>query len=365
MMIKKLQIENLKSIKKLELECSKLNLLIGTNSSGKSSVLQGLLLVAQNMEQESGLNGALVSLGTFKESRCIYEEKKEIKITIWNEDRRISLLFKPKENGRILVERQADSEETVRRFFEGISPKERKLQYLSCHRVGPQNVYAKNMTMEDGIGVDGQYAVAYLNEHRLDVIESGLCRGNVDYTLLGQVNWWLSYIAEAEISTEEILGADLIKVNYTMYDAVQIRPMNIGSGISYLISILIVCLSSPKESVIIMENPEIHLHPSAQSKLCEFLYFISQNQRQIFVESHSDHVFNGFRAGIAAGEMDKDVINIQFISLDAGHLSKTVKVGIGRMGRIENQQKNLFDQFDIDLNKMIGLSGRKDGADTK
>ena len=76
-MIQRLQIENLKSIKKMEIECSQLNLLIGTNSSGKSSVLQGLLLVSQNMEQECGLNGKLVSLGTFAESRCIYEEKKK------------------------------------------------------------------------------------------------------------------------------------------------------------------------------------------------------------------------------------------------------------------------------------------------
>ena len=263
------------------------------------------------------------------------------------------------------MEREVDSEESVQIFFEGINLRERKLQYLSCHRVGPQNVYEKNMSMEDGIGTEGQYAVAYLNQHHADVIEPEFCKNNMDYTLLGQVNWWLSYMVDAEISTGEILGADLVKANYTMYDAVQIRPMNIGSGISYLVSVLIVCLSSPKESIIVMENPEIHLHPSAQAKLCEFLYFVSQNQRQLFIESHSDHIFNGFRAGIASGEMEKDAVNIQFISLDEEHTSQALKVRIGRMGRIENQRKDLFDQFDIDLNKMIGLPGRKNGINTK
>lgn len=365
MMIQRLQIENLKSIKRIEMECSQLNLLIGTNSSGKSSVLQGLLLVAQNLEQECGLNGGLVSLGTFAESRCIYEEKKEIKISLWKEEQWICLRIGSRENGKLLVERDAASEEAVQVFGEGISLGERRLQYLSCHRVGPQSVYAKNMTMEDGIGIDGRYAIAFLNQHHADVIEPEFCKGNMDYTFLGQVNWWLSYIADAVISTEEIVGADLVKANYTMYDAVQIRPTNIGSGISYLISVLIVCLSSPKESVIIMENPEIHLHPSAQAKLCEFLYFVSRNQRQLFIESHSDHVFNGFRAGIASGEMEKDTVNIQFISLDEEHISQAMKVRIGRMGRVENQRKNLFDQFDIDLNKMIGLPGRKNGTNTK
>ena len=364
MLIRGLEIENLKSIKNIKMECSDLNLLIGINSSGKSSVLQGLLLVSQNMEQECGLNGSFVSLGTFSESRCIYEEKKEIKISVRSGRRWICVMFRSKEDGGLVVEKETDSEESDSVFLREFRPGEKKVQYLSCHRVGPQNVYAKNMTMEEGIGTDGKYAIAYLNQHHMDVIEPEFCKGNIDYTLLGQVNWWLSYIADAEISTEEILGADLIKASYTMYDAVQIRPVNIGAGISYLISVLIICLSSPKEAVIVMENPEIHLHPAAQAKLCEFLYFVSQNQRQLFVESHSDHIFNGFRAGIASGEMEQDAINIQFISLNEEHLSQAMKVKIGRMGRIENQKKDLFDQFDIDLNKMIGLPGRKNGVNT-
>ncbi|MCI9067161.1 MAG: AAA family ATPase [Lachnospiraceae bacterium] len=362
MLIQKLKIENLKSIKSMEMECSRLNLLIGTNSSGKSSILQGLLLVAQNMELNCGLNGALLSLGSFAESRCLYGEKKTIKVSLWNENEEISLLFGQMEDGKLSVARETSSEKTVGLFFESLNIRKRKIQYLSNDRIGPQNVYAKNMTLEDEIGSDGRYAIAFLNQHHADVVEPEFCKGNVDYTLLGQVNWWLSYIVDTVISTEEILGADLVKADYTMYDVLRIRPTNIGSGISYLISVLIVCLSSPKDSVIVLENPEIHLHPSAQAKLCEFLYFVSGNQRQLFIESHSDHVFNGFRAGIAAGEMEKEAVNIQFISLDEEHVSQAMKVRIGRMGRVENQKKNLFDQFDLDLNKMIGLPGRKNGT---
>lgn len=364
MLIQKLMIENLKSIKKMEMDCSQLNLLIGTNSSGKSSVLQGLLLVAQNMEEKCGLNGRLVSLGSYAESRCIYEEKKKIKISVWNEDKWVRIKFGPEKDGNLSTQRETGSEDAAELFLEGFRLQKRKFQYLSCHRIGPQNIYAKNMTMEDVIGTDGQYAISYLNQHHTDVIEPDFCKGNTDYTLLGQVNWWLSYIADAEISTEEISGADLIKANYRMYDAVRIRPTNIGSGISYLISVLIVCLSSPREAVIVLENPEIHLHPAAQARLCEFLYFVSQNHRQLFIESHSDHVFNGFRAGIASKEMKRDAIHIHFISLNEEHLSQTMIVKIGKMGRVENQRKDLFDQFDIDLNRMIGLPGRKDGTDT-
>ena len=62
MLIRGLEIENLKSIKNIKMECSDLNLLIGINSSGKSCLLKGLLVVYQIMEQESGLNGRFVSL---------------------------------------------------------------------------------------------------------------------------------------------------------------------------------------------------------------------------------------------------------------------------------------------------------------
>ena len=63
--------------------------------------------------------------------------------------------------------------------------------------------------------------------------------------------------------------------------------------------------------------------------------------------------------------MNNDAINIQFISLNEEHLSQAMRVKIGRMGRVENQKKDLFDQFDIDLNRMIGLPRRKNGVSTK
>lgn len=362
-MIETLKIKNFKSIKEMKINCANITLLIGTNSSGKSSILQGLLFVAQNTGKKCGLNGELMSLGSFEENRCVYADEKEIIFEIgageYMADLVLSREIEIEPNLHIKDNSQGKWWEAL---CSGLDYEKRAFQYLSCHRVGPQNVYQKNMTMEDVIGTDGQYAVAFLNKHSSDVLETKLCKGNVDYTLLGQVNLWLSYIADAEISTEEIRGADMVKASYTMHDARQIRPTNIGSGISYLISVIIICLASPKEAVIALENPEIHLHPSAQAKLCEFFYFISLTGRQLFIETHSDHIFNGFRAGIATNEMDKDKIKIQFISLNEEHISQAMQVQIGRMGRIENQRKDLFDQFDLDLNKMIGLRGKKNGT---
>lgn len=355
-MIKKLKIRNFKSIKNMELNCTDLNLLVGTNSSGKSSVIQGLLFIVQNLDSICGLAGELIELGSFEENKCIYAKEKTMEFSLVDdENREIRMHLYRNEEGKLRLDWNGRNEDMISELKSGLNFRNRYFQYLSCHRVGPRNVYKKNLKMEDMIGINGEYAVAYLNSHGTDALDEKLCRGQLDYTLLGQVNWWLSYIMNTEISTEEISGADLIKASYTMNDIVKVRPANIGAGVSYLISILIVCLSSPEGAVLVIENPEIHLHPLAQAKLCEFFYFIIQSGRQLFVESHSDHIFNGFRAGLATKKMEEDKISIQFLSLNEEHMTEAMKVKVGRMGRIENQRKDLFDQFDIDMNKMIGL----------
>ncbi len=81
-MINKLKIDCLKSINILEMECNNLNLIVGTNSSGKSTILQGILLISQNMNTKQGLNGEMVSLGEFREIRNFNKDNKEITITL-------------------------------------------------------------------------------------------------------------------------------------------------------------------------------------------------------------------------------------------------------------------------------------------
>lgn len=356
-MICSLEINNLKCIKNMQMECRNLNVLIGTNSSGKSTIQQALLLVGQNLETVEGINGKLVEFGNFEDAKCIYSAEKELKVVIENNNKSFieTKMVLSSDNETYLVHTESGSEQEFEEWKKCFNIKKRGLQYLSCHRIGPRRAYQKNMTLDDVIGIDGEYAMSYLNQHGRDIVEPEMCKGKTDFTLLGQMNWWLSYIMDSTIMTESISGMDLIKVSYQMNDMENIRPGNIGAGISYLIPILVMCLSAPERGVIIIENPEIHLHPSAQAKVCEFLYFIAGGDRQIFVETHSDHIFNGFRVGMATGNMQEERLNIQFVYLNEQHLAEAIRVKIGKRGRIENQRKDLFDQFDLDLSKMIGL----------
>ena len=351
-MLKSLDVRNFKSIKHLKFDFDGLNVFVGTNSSGKSSVLQSILLCSQNIRPKAGLNGDLISLGDYKDVKCAYSNEKEIEV---------NLIF---DNGnQVSVTASSDwfkSNYMGEHVSECLDYSTMNFQYLSCQRIGPQKIYDKNVSLVDNLGLDGRYAISFLQKHKSDAISEKLCKNSYSYTLLSQVNWWLKYITETEIYTQDVVGADKVQAFYSSGDLNNLRPDNVGAGISYLVSILIECLAAPENGIIIIENPEIHLHPSAQSKVCEFLYYISKAGRQLFIETHSDHIFNGFRAGIANGEMDKSSIGINFLFIDEEHLTKNIVVDIGRMGRIENQHKDMFDQFDIDLNKMLGIRRPKE-----
>lgn len=353
-MIDKIHISALKSIKNLTEKCTNLNLLVGTNSSGKSTFLQAILLVAQNRADKCGLNGKLVSIGEFREVRNYYMADQTIKIELWEEGK----------NEPIWIEFKDD-------YAFNQSPmisEDVGFHYMSCHRIGVNDIYTKNMIYESDFGIDGEYTLAYLLRNESKPINDNITieDGKITNSLLEQVNYWLNYIVGTTLYIKDLKKTNYLQVKYNnnpanvSSEALYCRPINMGSGISYLISIIISCLGAEEGSIIIIENPEIHLHPKAQSKLCEFLYFISKSGRQLFVETHSDHIFNGLRVGIAMGNMNQDNISVNFFALNERYETQCNPIIFKEFGKIIGTNKemdinDLFDQFEIDLNRMLGL----------
>ncbi|MCC8137776.1 MAG: AAA family ATPase [Clostridiales bacterium] len=375
-MIDKVKIRALKSIENLTVECSRLNLVVGTNSSGKSTFLQALLLDAQNSLDATGLNGQLVSLGEYREAHNYNMPEDTIRIEIWSNGfiDSVWIEFSEDEDNRCKVTTSEDDETVIDTLSDSCGDEPTHLyqnsgfHYLSCHRLGPQDIYAKHFGNEDDLGVDGEYTFSYLLNHESDAIAGNLVkdRENTTNSLSDQVNYWLKYITGTVLTVTDIKKTNYLQVKYnnnpaTMNsDAMYSRPVNVGAGISYLVSILITCLASEEDDVILIENPEIHLHPKAQSRLCEFLYFISQAGRQLFVETHSDHVFNGIRVGIANHTMEEENVKVNFFVLDQNCITRCNPIKFGEYGKIYGMNdsldiNDLFDQFDIDLDRMLGL----------
>lgn len=338
-MIKKLFVKGLKSISDIEINCAKLNIITGTNSSGKSTLLQALLIAAQNTNSNMGLNGDYISLGDFTVAKNFNISDKSICIGIETESQKIeNLCFD--EDGI-----------TQNDFYQ----KDWNIKYLSCDRIGAKDIYTKKFTDDKDVGVNGEYTIFSLEKYKSDILPETLTANQDSYTLISQVNYWLNYILGASIFTEDVVGTDYVKCFYITSEGKQVRPKNIGAGLSYLISVLVMCLLSNEDDILIIENPEIHLHPQAQSKVCEFLYFIAKSGRQLFIETHSDHIFNGVRAGIATEHMDSKDISVNFFAMDTPNCTYNTEVKFGKRGRILNYVDGLFDQFDIDLNRMLDI----------
>lgn len=376
-MINKMRVKGLKSIRDLSVDCSNLNIFTGVNSSGKSSFLQALLIASQTDLTEDCLDGPLsLSLGEFREARNFNMPREDIEIEIWDSE-----FSKP---AVVILSEQDDSEDYVvwttnHLLLENVINEDdiecpmlpiygENLNYLSCHRIGPMDIYEKKMRSIENIGIEGEHAFSYLLKNMEDPV-GGIRNPSkeVGNTLIAQVNYWLEYIAGTTLAIADLKKTNYLQVKYNNnpknrnQDALYCRPMNVGAGVSYLASILIVCLGSKEGDIIVIENPEIHLHPKAQSRLCEFLYFISSNQRQIFIETHSDHIFNGIRVGTSSGTMEQDKISVHFFALDENFETQCNPIKFGEFGKIigmnsEMDINDLFDQFEIDVDRMLGIN---------
>lgn len=136
--------------------------------------------------------------------------------------------------------------------------------------------------------------------------------------LIEQVNAWLDEISpgarfcveQEELGDEELF---VVKIGFgEESDMRQFKPQNVGLGISYALPVLVTILTALPGAIIIIENPEAHIHPRGQSKLGELIARAAAYGVQVFVETHSDHIINGVRVAVRDGILKPDDVNIAF-----------------------------------------------------
>lgn len=354
-MIKKLDIGNFKCIDTASLELSKLNLLTGPNSAGKSTIIQALLLLIQSVTDHAGsnanvLNGEFVKLGKAVDIRNIYTNQKQAALHLENTEG---------ETAACVIALEAE-DEIKRDKCQDVALKGVDIVYLNSSRIGVEEIYSRNLESRNRIGTRGEYAFDYLSQKRLEQLDEpsfAIDIEKVGRNLGNQVDYWLEYILGYRINADNIENTNFVRVVYEKTGSNRpIRPFHIGTGVSYVANLIVAALSCKKESIFIVENPEIHLHPAAQSKITEFFAFLATRGLQIVIETHSDHIFNGIRKLIHKGKITTDEIAAYFIYKNESECSKTVKIQITKEGKIKNQQKGLFDQFDEDLDELLDLN---------
>lgn len=287
-MIESMEITSFKCIHHELIEFAPLTLLAGPNSSGKSTVLQAILLgtsAHQSQENLVQLKEVVKPFSRFSEVYNRYDNAQAVDIVItgrgWPAPLRRTL------RANVPAEEQTDPPQGL--------AYESTLFYLCANRVGPEAL--AELTRELKIGESGQYALGYFEQRKDKPIHKGLIVDDaLARTLKAQVGWWLSFITGFEIGpVVEKVTPFQVKVSFNTPDLGDISPLNTGAGTSYLLKLLVMCLCAEPGNVLLVENPEIHLHPGAQSRLGCLFAFLASRGVQLVVETHCEHLVNRIR----------------------------------------------------------------------
>ena len=286
-MIESIEIKEFKCIHHELLKFAPLTILAGPNSSGKSTVLQAILLGACVHAQKNiaYLKEVVKPFSQFSEVYNRYYNAQAVEIVVTGRGWKVSL------HKTLNADVPAESHSAQ---VKGLAY-ESSLYYLCANRIGPEELAELNRELK--VGQSGQYALGYFEQQKDKPIHDLLVQDEAPArTLKGQIAWWLSFLTGYEIGpvVEKVTPLQ-VKVSFSTHDLEDISPFNTGAGTSYLLKLLIMCLCAEPGDVLLVENPEIHLHPGAQSRLGCLFTFLASRGVQLVVETHCEHLINRIR----------------------------------------------------------------------
>lgn len=350
-MIDLLTVRNFKSLVDESFSFKNLNLLAGTNSSGKSSVIQALLIAIDNITDSSSdfknMSAIHVPAISFNELRNYITNAKQYDIELTCGHDSSALVFKPKDDnfiGTVVEQRgtlDADSLNSIRNVF-----------HLSAIRSGDLGAPKINPDPDRRtLGVNGEYLIDYYYNHRRDLLAPTFVFDQSLKTLEGQVNYWLTELTGYKLNVEYLNSE--YRVRYETPSGKNLQPYNVGTGVNFIMQTIIACLASSVGGVVIIENPEIHLHPAAQASVLDFFVAVAKAGVQVFIESHSDHLFNGIRRSLKSAAISIDQIAIYYFTRNKDWTTNIRKVHLSQYGGIEDYVPGMFSQFDDDLDALL------------
>ncbi|SET59648.1 AAA family ATPase [[Clostridium] polysaccharolyticum] len=361
-MLKKLYLSNFKCFQELELELENLTLLSGMNSMGKSTVIQALLLLRNSYE-----NGFL--------NRGIFLNNDYTKIGLGknllnsmagrDDPFQIGIEDKQKFIWSIQYESDADFLK-VQQSEKGAVGKMnlfgRGFEFLSAERLGPRSSYQKSyfhVHEKEDMGVHGEYAVHFLYENEnMQLQNTAVLHPFEKINMLRiQAEKWLSEISPGlKISFDDYERANLmgIQIRQTGGDIIySYSPQNVGFGISYILPVIVALLKAKEGDLVILENPEAHLHPKGQRKMGELITKAASGGVQVILETHSDHILNGIRLSVLNKEITPDKIRLYYFGRDENMKPVVENPVVNDDGRLNFWPDGFFDEWDKAIDEMF------------
>ena len=418
-MLTHLKLENFKIWKTtVPIRLAPLTLLLGTNSSGKSSLIQSLLLIRQTVkgsDHSLDLNfgspdaGDSVALGQFKDVLCRHgaasESIRRNQIGIefrWSEDGSVanSLLFSARygvgASGSAILDylrlgregeaftvlrlksniykltlaterkslgqssdyrpelsfalsaavlyRLGEKAEPIKLIGPALYNELGKIIYLGPLRRLAQRDYIWSGRMPTHIGDDGAKAIDIL-------IASGIAKQSAirrrktppaEATLFDQTVFWLNEMNLADGLVVNAIGNSARYELLVKHHGESSNLKDVGVGVSQVLPVIVAALFAKPGHIVMVEEPESHLHPLAQSKLAELLAQVSKERNvQFIVETHSEHLFRRMQTLIAKQQIAPNDAAMYFVERD-GKAARMRSLELDDFGRVKNWPEGFF-----------------------
>lgn len=356
--MRSLKIENFKCYRNARIPFGDLTVLAGANGAGKSSVIQSLLLLREALFNHKNRklpinNFKGQNLGLAIDVICDNDTSRTIKLT-WD----VETPMKPSRVGlkvsdsdsmldfEITKKTSGENELTIPEFH-----------FLSADRLGSTISQPVHASEFPDVGEKGQFCAQLLaNKFGYKVASNRRYSEGTSPYLIDQVNLYLKDIfpgveidASSSMETQraQVMIRNSVKRSFGV-------STNVGYGISFLLPIIVAGLVAEKGTMLVVENPEAHLHPSAQSQVGQFLAKIASTGTRVVVETHSDHLINGIQYYAVANPdfLSKVIINNFSITEDKKTLNgkiKTDSIRLADNGDFTAWPEGFMDQSRKDL----------------
>jgi len=381
-MLAYMRLENFRAFREAEIHFAPLTVLIGANSTGKSSILHALVLLKQSLRGGDyrvplTFGGPLIDLGGVR--NVLWQGQRQLGFCLeWDNGAGLKFQVEPRRKVGLSVRRESFSYqwggEQYPLLEEGIqgtpvitpwyfsfevsfeiriedlpkppaSPDELKkliapLQertrasrevnatlssFLDRLRyIGPLRQVHREVTISEekpeSVGPDARYLIPFLR-NRSDVVE--------------RINQWL---AERDLASrvevrETSRGSGRWAVY--LYEQEGSRPINLadtGFGYSQLIPVLAELYGAPEGSLILVEQPELHLNPRLAVWIGDALISAIEQGKTVLVETHSEHIVLRLRRRIAEGMLSPKQVALYFVHREGGQ-SHLTRIDLDEMGQ--------------------------------
>jgi predicted ATPase len=307
----------------------KLTLLTGLNSSGKSSVIQSLLMLEKAAKGEEIL---LEGHGDLSELKNGYSENLEIRAVMEDESEILMM------NEKIEMDESINFPQII---------------HISANRFGPETTIPVFVGGNFSLGNKGENLLKCIEHYEDYEIPEILRHESAQGITIGfNLEAWLAVVSPNIKFKKEIQRKS--DTSFATFNGH--RAKNVGFGLSYTLPVITALLlgSIIPNSLVIIENPEAHLHPRGQSEIARLIGLCIKAGVQVIVETHSDHLLNGIRVFAKNDVSDfYDKVHIYWFELDKNGNTESELITLDKNGRLENCPIGLLDQFEINARKLL------------